>query len=499
MLKGVALGFAAAALVAGPASANWVEAKTDHFVIYGDMPEAKAADYARKVERFDRILRMFANVSESGDAPIDRVVVYVLPSLTAVRSLANSSSIAGFYNGNVQSTLAVMPGSMPAEYQVSPLHILFHEYTHHILLSSTTASYPGWIQEGFAEFFGTALPKDDGSMLIGSPPQMRGYALHRQYQMPVEALLTSDGRKLSDGDTEDKYARGWLLSHYLLLGNKRRGQIDEYLRLIRQGVPSLEAGKRAFGDLGKLNAELTVYNRTNRFPALLVAADKIRVGGVATRELRPCEGKIMRSRIRSAIGVTEKTAPQLVAPARAVAAECPNDVFVQRSLAEIEFDAKNNDAAMTAADRTLALDPGNIMGMVYKGRVLARQGQWAEARKWFVKANRANPDYALPLVLYYDSFMRSNQAPTPAAVKGLLRAIVLVPQDDSLRLRVGYALLRQGDLATARAVLAPIAFSAHARPDNPALLVVRKLDEGAGAKAALAEADKAKWNEIGKE
>jgi predicted Zn-dependent protease len=139
------------------------------------------------------------------------------------------------------------------------------------------------------------------------------------------------------------------------------------------------------------------------------------------------------------------------------------------------------------------------MGMVYKGRVLARQGQWAEARKWFVKANRANPDYALPLVLYYDSFMRSNQAPTPAAVKGLLRAIVLVPQDDSLRLRVGYALLRQGDLATARAVLAPIAFSAHARPDNPALLVVRKLDEGAGAKAALAEADKAKWNEIGKE
>lgn len=491
---------AACALAAAQsASAEWVEAKTEHFLIYGDMSEAKAADYARKVERFDKLLRTITNVSAAKDVPVDRVIVYVLPTVSAVRSLAGRPNVAGFYNGSAQDSHAVMPLEMPGEYEMSAQHVLFHEYTHHMLLSSTQTNYPSWVHEGFAEFFGTARVRDDGSIVMGLPPQNRRWALSRQYQLNAAELLNSDAGKLSAEATEDKYARGWLLSHYLLLGKKRPGQIDAYLRAVAKGVPSLEAGKAAFGDLGKLDAELNAYNRTGKFLAITIPADQTAVGQVATRRLRPCEGRIMPMRVRSAIGVTDKTAPTLVGPARAVAAQCPNDVFVQRALAEIEFDAKNNDAAMAAADRTLALDPANIMGMVYKGRVLARQKKWAEARSWFVKANRANPDYALPMVLYYDSFVRAGETPTKAAVNGLYRAMVVVPQDGALRTRVAYSLIRDGDLGTARTILAPIAFSAHSNAENPAQSVVKKIDEGADEKAVLAEATKAKWNEVGNE
>jgi tetratricopeptide (TPR) repeat protein len=500
MLNSVKFGlFASAFSLAQPAKAEWIETKTEHFTIYGDMTQQQAADYATKAERFDRMLRFITNIKDDSDVPIDRVVIYVVPSVETIRAMTRSSLIAGFYNSDAQGSLAVMPLRVPSEWGAGANHVLFHEYSHHILLSSTQTQYPGWIQEGLAELFGTAKIRDDGSILVGAPPQMRGYALHRQYQLNVEELLGIDGRKLSPEARDDKYARGWLLSHYLLLSNKRPGQFDAYLKQFSKGVGSVDAGRAAFGDLGRLNTELNVYNRVGKFPAIIVPASQTSVGKVTTRKLSPCEAKIMPSRLRSAAGVDEKAAAALVAPARSVAAECLNDAFVQRSLAEIEFDAKNNDAALAAAERAIELEPSNVMAWVYKGRVYARQKRWPEARSAFVRANRFSSDYALPLKLYYDSFMLAGQQPSKAAIDGLYRAVVLAPQDGPLRQRAAYSLIREGDLKTARTVLAPVAFSAHAGPDNPALPVLQKIDAGGDQASVMAEASKAKWNELGKE
>ena len=224
--------------------------------------------------------------------------------------------------------------------------------------------------------------------------------------MTLEELLESDGKKLDDRDMEDKYARGWLLTHYLLLGKKRPGQLDKYLKLVAAGVPSLEAGRQAFGELSKLDGEINVYNRNGKFVTYVIPAN-YPIAAPRIRPLGACEAAIMPTRIRSAVGVTEKTAPKLVPPARAAAKDCSGDAFVQRALAEVEFDAKNNAESMAAAERALAVDPGNVMALVYKGRVLARQSRWDEARAWFIKANHAEPNYALPLVLYYDTYTRA--------------------------------------------------------------------------------------------
>ena len=154
---------------------------------------------------------------------------------------------------------------------------------------------------------------------------------------------------------------------------------------------------------------------------------------------------------------------------------------------------------MAAAEHALAAEPGNVMAMVYKGRVLARQSRWDEARAWFIKANHAEPNYALPLVLYYDTYTRAGVAPPKSAVNALMRAIVLSPQDSSVRLRVAYQLLGEGDLALARKVLAPVAFEVHGSGDNKALEVLKQIDAKASPAAVLAQAKAAKWNEIGKE
>lgn len=488
---------AAMSAAAQPAQARWIEAKTEHFTIYGDISDGQAISYAMRLERFDHLLRGIANVPSKPQSAGDRVTVYLV-SLGTVQSLAHSRNIGGFYNSDAQSTLAVMPLTPPSGWDMSPDHVMFHEYAHHIFLSSTDTSYPSWVHEGLAEFFGTTTARSDGSLAIGAPPQMRGWALHNQYQMNMAELLDSDGKKLGEGEVEDKYARGWLLTHYLLLGKKRPGQYDKYLKLVASGVPSLEAGKQAFGDLGKLNNELDAYNRTNKFETFIIPVTAANVMPVI-RPLTACEAKIMPTRIRSAVGVDEKSAPALVPGARSVQTQCPGDAFVERSVAEIEFDAKNDEQAMTAANRALAIDPGNIMAMVYKGRVYARQSKWDDARAWFVKANHASPDYALPLILYYDTYMRAGVTPPSSAVDGLMRAIVLAPQDDQLRLRVSYTLIREGDLALARKVLAPVAFAVHGNAGNKALEVLKKIDAGEAQSAVLADATAAKWNQLGKE
>jgi tetratricopeptide (TPR) repeat protein len=169
----------------------------------------------------------------------------------------------------------------------------------------------------------------------------------------------------------------------------------------------------------------------------------------------------------------------------------------------MEYDADRLDGAEAAADRALAVDPANLMAMAYKGRVYAKRAKkeakpelWKEARRWFVKANKLNPDHALPFVLYYDSFIASGVPAPEAAMTGLLRAIVLVPQDASLNMRIGYARIVQGDLKGARSVLAPVGFNPENGEDNAAKKLIAAIDEGQSAQAVLAIAKKEKVDKI---
>lgn len=499
----IGLLLAGASLMAAPAHAEWVEASSPHFLVLGEMPAEQARDWAGRLERIDKVLRTATNTADVQGGAIGKVTVFVVPSTSYIQKMIGNGSIGGFYNGNAQGYLAVTPRTITGGWEATPQRVLFHEYAHHILLSSTDTSYPDWVQEGFAEFFGTATFDRNGDMILGGLPVDRGYALGRVNQMRAEELFTaSEGKLRSRGDGLElahMYSRACAMVHMLMLKPERAGQLTRYLRLLDQGVKSVDAGRQAFGNFGKLDGELDTYVRSSRFQTLRVPAAKLTTGDVSVRGLRPCEAAIIRTRMRSAAGVNAKTAPAVAAQARKDAAGCENDPFVQRTLAETEFDAKNNAAAMAAADRALTLDPKNIMAMVYKGRVHARNKNWAEARKWFIKANREDPNYPLPLVLYYDSFVRAGAAPSAAAVNGLYRAIVLVPQDGSVRLRVARALISEGNLGRARTLLAPVAAGRDSKGDDAAAKVIALIDAKADTKAILAEADKAKWNEIGDE
>lgn len=482
------------------AHAEWLEASHKRFLIYADTSPGALKEFANQLERFDSAMRfLFPNPRDEAESA-NRVTIYVVNNEDAVQSLARdrSGQVVGFYKPSASGSLIVTPQSVAAgNRDFNAKLVLFHEYAHHVTLSNNENYYPGWVTEGLAEFFATAIIRPDGSIMIGGANNARIEQIQANNPMAARVLLSSDERSLDGEQIVEKYARGWLLTHYLMLGKTRPGQFNAYIKLINQGVPSLEAAEQIFGDLTKLDRELGAYRNQRSLAAAAIPPGKLPADPLTIRPLDSGEAAMMPFRLRSAVGVDTKTAQALVIKARAVGNAHPANSWVQRAMAEIEYDANNDDAALAACDRALAADPKNLMALVYKGRVAIRRAAtakatdpavWREARRWYLKANAIDPNFALPFVLYYESFGRAGERPNASAVQGLVRAMDLVPQDNGLRLTVAIQLLVQGDRQGARRALAPVAFNPHGGPGNRALAMMKLLDSGAPTEAVLAAA-----------
>lgn len=494
---------AGASVLAVPAQAEWLEARSAHFVVIGDISEADLRRRTLELERYDAALRYLLGVK---DAP--PVTVFLLPGLGAVREAAGGRmrNIAGFYSANAQGANAVVPERLDFYVEdFNPRVILFHEYAHHMLLSNTDVFMPGWAQEGLAEMFATAKLEADGSVVIGDKNDARGLAMFGAHRWSVERMLESDFNPPKQQDEAiEKYSRGWALVHYLWMSGERPGQYVDFIAELNRTVDPVASGEKAFGDLDDLDRELDRYIRVHRFNVSRFTAEQIAAPSeVSIRPLSAGQAAMLDYRLVSTLGVTEETAGRLVTRARPVAARYPDNVDVQTWLAEMEYDAKNYDAASAAADRALAVDPNNLFALVYKGRVTMRRaiagndaGLAREARSWFLKANRANPDHALPFMLYYDSFGAMGVEAAKDAVAGLYRAVVLVPQDPTLRVRAAVALLREGDVIRARSIIAPAAFEAEGSGENNALKLVKAMEETLDRDTLLAKVTELKLDRV---
>ena len=183
---------------------------------------------------------------------------------------------------------------------------------------------------------------------------------------------------------------------------------------------------------------------------------------------------MMPMAIESRVGVTLEEARGLVPKARKVADQYPDDPAVLTALAEAEFDAGNDDAAIAAADRALAIDPKQINARIQKGYALGRKVRsgtlpnesWKDVRIEFLKANKIENDHPVPFVQFYLGYLAQNQPPTRNAIDGLERAMELAPFDASVRWLVAQQMVSDKRFKEAAQTLAPLAYSPH--PDEHA-------------------------------
>ncbi|RYD50789.1 MAG: hypothetical protein EOP60_11170 [Sphingomonadales bacterium] len=309
------------------ARAEWREASTAHFLIYSQQNAERLREFATNLERFDKGLRALRGLPDAPIGKSSRVTVYIVDDTDDVAALIGDRMVAGFYSPRAGGSLAVVPrtAGSGSDIALKPLAILLHEYGHHFMASMWPKSaLPAWFIEGFAEFHATALFGKDGGITFGEVPLYRGVGLMRGNLLPIDKLLVADGFRLPPEQRDALYGRGWLLTHYLMIGQPARaGQLGKYIAAINSGTSPMEAATGAFGDLRTLDKELERYKR-GKFPINRMAGP-LAIGDIAIRNLTAGEAALMKVRIRSKVGVGAKEAAGLYADARKAAEPYPDD------------------------------------------------------------------------------------------------------------------------------------------------------------------------------
>jgi tetratricopeptide (TPR) repeat protein len=474
------------------AKAKWLEASSQHFVIYSDDQQQNLQKFSEQLERFHAAVTVLLDVPNITPSPSNRVTVYILRNDTQVRKLAGDGQkfLYAFYVPRAGQSLAIVPhvGAARGELPFSMITLL-HEYTHHVTFMTSTAALPVWVVEGSAEFFASAKFEDDGAVRLGRPATHRAGELRYANNVTLQELFNPNMEKRAKRrDFDSFYGRSWLLYHYLTFSKERQGQLRNYLNLINKGVEPLDAARKAFGDFKKLDDDLDTYFNRKTLTAVRIVPADLKIGPVAIRELSPGEAAIMPIRIRSRRGVDREQALAILPEARKIATAFPRDPAVLAALAEAEHDAGNYDASIAAADASLAIEPRQVDAYVQKGYSLFAKARKADdkaaayraARLPFVELNKLENDHPLPLFFYYLSFVEQGQKPNAAALAGLRRAVELAPFDPELRGALAMQAIRDGNKDEAIWSLKPIAYSPHGgKGAEMAKMLIERLQKGA--------------------
>lgn len=473
------IALAAAAALAAPAQAAWHKAESPHFVVYADDSPRDIARFAEILERFHAAMQLITGKKDVVPSPSNRVVIFAVGSENRVQRLAGDTSrnVAGFYIPRAGGSRAFVPNiSFGSGENDFSLIVLLHEYAHHFLLSTSRYAMPRWMNEGAAEFFASAKFGRDGSVGIGRPAMHRAADLAYADDVTVQELLDQklyDKRKSSRHDAF--YGRSWALYHYLtfdeLQDGPRKGQLSRYATAIARGKSEMEAATDAFGDLKKLEKDLDAYVSRARMSYFHLTAEKVPSAPVAVTALSVGEGAVMPLHIQSQRGVSREEALALAPQLRAAAARYPDDAGVLAALAEAEYDAGNDQPAIAAADKAIALDPSRVNAHVQKGYAMFRlagdapadkqAAAFRAAMKPFEALNKIENDHPLPLIYLYRSYMERGAEPPELARHALERASELAPFDRGLAFQTALMQAGEGKIALAKLSLETLAANPH--------------------------------------
>ena len=482
LVAGLIGAMAAALGMAAPASAEWREYSTRHFIIYSDSGDEVAGELATELEKIDGLMRMATGLpTDVEPMPVRIFQVRDTSTIEHVLGEANSG-VAGFYDTNVLGPYAVTPRRTDAgDSKFTPGLVLRHEYAHHFMRQYFPATYPTWYSEGFAELIGSSEIMRDGRVAYGLPAEHRGDSISRHW-VPMQEVLLTPPEKLKNFDT---YGQGWAMTHFLTFSKERSPQLRRYLSALTAGQTPEQAA-RAFGNLRDLSREASIYLSNGRFeyrpvkvPIREPVIERVRTlsAGEAALILETMafrDDDLRFYRKESAREKEQRLRARNLEQVREKAARFPNDPFAQYLLSEVEFAAGNLPASNAAADRALALNPRHARAMARKSLALSylaaklpaasRVQQVEQARELALSANRADPNQLLPLRAYYESYRAVGEAPAKAALEALEMVVATQPQDSAARQMLVDEYESRRRWSDAIRTLTPIASGLHDSP-----------------------------------
>ncbi len=466
IIRSFGLALAALSAWAAPAHAEWLRAETEHFVIVGDTSRGAISEYARKVERFDAMLRMFLPPTND-DVIAPKLWIYLADGREDMEAIwpAAAKGVAGFYSRSDDRIFAVVDRQSSMGDTT-----LFHEYGHHFMFQYHNKAYPGWFVEGFAEYF---APSEMGMSRVR-------YGLYRPGRInslvqtnswvPMEEVLRSRLSTTSAERAAAYYAQAWALTHYMIGDPERQRQLSAYLVAVSQGVDPMEALEEHIGrtpdQLARelrsyLGRGITTYTLQQALPRAEVTVTPMSAGA----------GDAVWLDLRAARSLGDDT-DRLVAEAEAVAARHPGDRTAAVALGKILRRADQPARAVMVLEPVVAAHPDDAEARWLLASVLLDQAEEADDESAALALTRSASGHlaaayqADPLDFrVYMALARSRRGapsyPSDNDVTVVLSAYRLAPQLSSTAFAAGQVLMRRERYLDAVAVLTPLANNPH--------------------------------------
>lgn len=449
------------------ASHDWIELRSNNFVMMTDIGESRAAGFFHDLESFREYLVEEHPRSFPSNASPVRVVA--LGNGNAFQLIVNEPHVGGGFQQTYRGDYAIADlslripdgrltidsaraggrrfgsGSIVPIYVFVARHLLHHEFVEYVLSGDETLRYPLWFREGYAEYLSTfrvigdsADPTRERRAIVGELPHYRLSLVRNEQWMPWEALLAA--RSYDTGHSVDLfYAQSWLLVHYLMNRPGGKERLAQYFALVNEGEPVAGALTLAFEmTAAELHRALKAYSRKEKFRVGRITLKASSERAFQIRPMSIADVRFELGYVRLHFGGDQAAALRLFEQSLA---DDPANSQTRAELAKLYLARERLVDAAKTIDEGLVLGTPDANLLTAQGHLSIhdaleafREGEpdWygglEKARVAFREAVDVDPLYAEAYLAFGQSFMVNKVVPN-AAFSAVERARDLLPSN----------------------------------------------------------------------
>jgi Flp pilus assembly protein TadD len=335
----------------------WVEVRSPNFIIVSNAGEKQARKTAIQFEQIHTLFREELAVAQGHPSPV--ITIFALKDERSLGELLPEYWTKGHMHPSGVFALRMYQyyAAVNLEAQgTNPFATMYHEY-YHSLTIPFFPELPIWLSEGLADFFGQS--QVNGTVAtMGMPDPALIDELRQNKLIPLDVLFHVDASSPYYNE-ENKvsvfYAESWALTHYLMMGDKQahRQMLLDYASALASGLSPDQAAAKAFGDLKKLQDDLSRYIGKFSFSYFQMKAPaELTPAEFHVRELTDAEEEAYRGGFFAVRRRPE--AKQILQ--NAVNLD-PKLALAHQNLGIEEYFEGNRDSALTSISEAVRLDP----------------------------------------------------------------------------------------------------------------------------------------------